>query len=294
MGTLRKFRRSPLMLFAQEMLQRFARHQISIHAAALAYYTLLSTIPLLFFILSVSSLFVEADEVQALSLDALEALLPTRTAAMRTNIESVLRYRGTLGTAAAIGTLWSSSGMFTVLETAINAVWERPRSRSFWKRRLIGILSLLSVTAWILFTFFARALWELLPIWLPLFEELSYPKWPDRGLSLLSVVILSLTIFRFFPAKAVKWQTAMSVGLGVSLIWMLSRELFAWALTVGLLRYPFIYGSLWGLVVPVVWAYWSYLILLVGAEVQAYIEERRLRSLTTPPTPGPRDNPAVL
>jgi uncharacterized BrkB/YihY/UPF0761 family membrane protein len=44
----------------------------------------------------------------------------------------------------------------------------------------------------------------------------------------------------------------------------------------------------------VVWAYWSYLILLVGAEVQAYIEERRLRSLTTPPTPEPRDNPAVL
>jgi membrane protein len=294
MGTLSKFRRSPLVLFAQEMLQRFARHQVSIHAAALAYYTLLSTIPLLFFILSVSSLFVEADEVQALSLDALEALLPTRTAAMRTNIESVLRYRGTLGTAAAIGALWSSSGMFTVLETAINAVWERPRSRSFWKRRLIGILSLLSVTAWILFTFFARALWELLPIWLPLFEELAYPKWPDRGLSLLSVVILSLTIFRFFPAKAVKWQTAVSVGLGVSLIWMLSRELFAWALTVGLLRYPLIYGSLWGLVVPVVWAYWSYLILLVGAEVQAYIEERRLRSLTTPPTPEPRDNPAVL
>ncbi|MGC9356531.1 MAG: YihY/virulence factor BrkB family protein [Anaerolineae bacterium] len=266
------------IVFVREMANRCARHQVSIHAAALAYYTLLSTVPLLFFILSVASLFVDAAEVQALSLNTLESLLPASTQTVRVNIESILRYRGTLGTVAALGALWSASGMFTVLENAINAVWERCQPRTFWKRRLIGILSLLSVTAWVLFAFIARTLWQLLPVWFPILEELAppFPTWTERGLSLLSVVILNLTVFRFFPTKPVSWRRAICIGLGVSVVWVVSRELFAWALTAGLIRYPLLYGSLWSIVVPIVWAYWSYLILLLGAELQAYLEERRV------------------
>lgn len=276
MPLLRKLDQQPAFQFIRELLSRLGRHQVTIHAAALAYYTFLSTIPLLFFILTVGSFFVDAEELQALSLNALDALLPTTAESIHQNLTNILRYRGSLGTAAALGALWSGSGMFTVLEASINAVWERPRSRAFWKRRLIGILSLFSITIWILLALFARTLWNLLPYWFPLLTTsgFTYPQWTEQGLAISSILILNLTVLQFFPAKEVcKWR-ALAIGLGVSLVWVISREIFAWALTAGLLRYPLFYGSLWILVAVSVWAYWSYLILLIGAELQAYLEER--------------------
>jgi membrane protein len=275
-----KLRENKGITFILEMSRRLGRHQIGTRAAALAYYTLLSAIPLLFFVLSVGSLFVDAQKVQAMSLDALTALLPTSVEPVRDNIEGVLRYRQALGTVALLGALWSGSGLFTVLESAINAVWERPRCRGFWKRRLIGMLSLLSVTAWVLFAFLVRSAWRVLPHWFPILNEINFPipAWTEQGLAVLSILILNLTVLRFFPAKPVDWRIATGIGLGVSVIWYLSREVFTWALTIGLLRYPLAYGSLWVIVVPIVWAYWSYLILLLGAELQAYLEERRTQT----------------
>ncbi len=280
MTLLENLTKQPVIHFLWRLVERNGRHRIATHSAALAYFTLLSTVPILFFILSVGSLFVNVEEVRAFSLDTLEALLPATTDVVRTNIDSLLGLRSTLGVVSGLWALWSCSGMFTALEHAINVVWEQPHARGFWKRRLIGILSLLSLTAWVLFTFVARTLWKLLPAWLPIFAEITYPKWADRGLSFLSIVLLSLALYRFFPAKPVDGRWAVSISLGVSLIWVISREAFTWALTAGVLSYPIVYGSLWGLVVPVVWAYWSYRILLTGAEVQAYVEDLRFGSPT--------------
>jgi len=276
-----KLRDRRALSFLWTLGKRIGRHQIGTRAAALAYYTLLSTVPLLFFILAVGSLFVNPVEIEVLTLQALEALLPTAKQAVVTNIEDILRYRRTLGTVAAVGALWSGSGIFAVLEAAVNAAWERPRTRTFWKRRLIGILALLSVTAWVLLALFSRTLWRLLPHWFPFLNTIPFPlpTWTEQGLAVLSMLILNLTVLRFFPAKDVDWRIATSIGLGVSAVWVFSREAFAWALTAGLLRYPFIYGSLWVLIVPIIWAYWSYLILLIGAELQAYLEEKRAEKI---------------
>ena len=276
MPFFRKLGKLPAFRFTRDLLKRFSRHQVTTHAAALAYYTLLSTIPLLFFILTVGSFFVGEQELQALSLNALDALLPTTAKSITDTLTSILRYRGSLGTAAALGALWSGSGMFTVLEASVNAVWERPRNRTYWKRRLIGILALFSITIWVLLALFARTLWSLLPHWLPLMNNLgfSYPQWTEQGLALTSIFVLNLTVFQLFPAKKVSKWRALVIGLGVSVVWVISRELFAWALAAGLLHYPLFYGSLWVLVAASVWAYWSYLILLIGAELQAYLEEQ--------------------
>ena len=62
--------------------------------------------------------------------------------------------------------------LLDALKAAINAVWERPMPRAFWKQRLIGIVSILGVTAWVLFTFLARTLWRLLPHWIPVLQLL--------------------------------------------------------------------------------------------------------------------------
>lgn len=268
-------------LFVIEIIKRSGRHHMTMYAAALSFYTLLSIVPLLLSVLSVGSLFIDAFEVQRIAMMSLEALLPATTEPVRVNIENILRYRGSVGVISLATTLWSASGIFTTLESAINAVWERRQRRTYWKRRLIGILSLMGVTAWVVGAFIIQTLWRLLPRWFPFLGQISFPitKWGERGLSFLVILLLNLLTYRFFPAHPVRRRVAWLVGLGVSVTWVIMRDIFAWALTTGLLNYPLVYGSLWVMIVPTVWAYWSYRVLLLGAELQAHLEEQYFSKL---------------
>lgn len=254
---------------------------MTMYAAALSFYTLLSIVPLLLSVLAVGSLFIDASDVQNIAMKSLEALLPATTEPVRVNIENILRYRGSVTVISLLSTLWSASGIFATLELAINAVWERPQRRTYWKRRLIGVLSLMGVTVWVVGAFIIQTLWRLLPQWFPLLSHIHFPitKWGERGLSFLVILLLNLLTYRFFPARPVRRRVAWLVGLGVSVAWVVMRDVFAWALSTGLLNYPLLYGSLWVMIVPTVWAYWSYRVLLLGAEMQAHLEERYFAQL---------------
>ncbi len=274
---LERVRANTPVKFVETFLRRFSRHQVPIYAAAMSYYMFLSAIPLLLFLLFVGSFFLEAKQVQAFALRELDTLLPFSSNALRANLRDVLRFRGTLGTLSALGTLWSTSGMFSALESAVNSVWDRPVRRSFWERRLMGVMALLALTAWILLTLWTRTLAEVLPYWFPVLQTIPLPisPWTGRLISFISIALLNISVYLFFPRATVRRGLAFAIGFGVGLLWIISREFFAWALTVGILRYPLVYGSLWVLIVPIIWSYWSYLLLLSGAELQAYLEERR-------------------
>ncbi len=276
LGWWERAQRWPPLAVGIELVQRYNRHMVSMYAATLAYYTLLSTVPLLSFMLFIGSFFLNAQYVEKETLDGLRWLLPGEAETLRRNIASILEYRGALGAASVIGTLWSTSAIFTALERGVNAVWERGPRRAFWKPRVLGILSVLGLTAWVLFTFLARTLWQLLQHWLPLPEQWFYmipASWLEHALSLGAITGLVVMVYKFFPTNPVRWRTAIGLGAAVGILWEITREFFAWALTVGLLNYPIVYGSLWGLVLPIVWAYWSYILFLSGAEVLAYVEE---------------------
>lgn len=266
----------PPLALVVRVVAGFYHHLCPLYAASLAYYTLLSVVPILVLVLSVSSLLVDRSEIQGAALDSLTLLLPAATETLRDNVESMLRYRASLGIISGVWTLWSSAAMFSVLERAINAVWGRPSPRNFWKQRLLGMISILGLTLWVFFNFLLRTLWRLLPHWFPYLNHMPLPPsgWLEKGFSFATISLLTVFVYRFFPARPVRWRIAVGTGLGVGWLWELTREFFTWALAAGWLRYPIVYGSLWVLVVPIVWAYWSYSLLLLGAEVLALLENR--------------------
>ncbi len=283
-GALQRALRYPVYVvwpLLEAWSQRLGRHDVPMYAAAMAYYTLFSSVPLLLFLMSAGSYFLDAQHVEAVALETFTALLPEAVSAVRVNLESLVRYRGVLSTLSALGTLWSASGMFTALERAINAVWEQPRVRAYWVRRLIGMAALIAMTSWVVVAGWMHSIWSVLQVTLPILQEaerLSAP-WRTQVLLWAGVSLLAAMVYRFFPAKPVRRRTVAWVSMALGLVWSASREGFSWALRVGLLRYPIIYGSLWILLVPVLWAYWSYLMLLIGAEVVAFAEERHVARL---------------
>ncbi len=269
-------RSGAVLAFLVRLGRRMGRHPIGTYAAALSYYTVLSLVPIFLFVFTVGTFIVDAEDLQAVVVRAMHAVFPSAegiTALI--DVGRMLRYRGTVSLISLLTTVWSASGMFTVLEGAVNAAWEARGRRSYLKRRVIGILSLLGLLAWLVLAFFTRSLWHLLPQWFPPLATMARPasQWIERALAFFSVLGMNFIVFRFFPARRVNGWRAAVIAVGVSFAWMVMRELFTWALSAGLLKYPVFYGSLWVFIAPLIWAYWSYLILLVGAELQAALEE---------------------
>ncbi len=270
---------SPLVQFVWGFLERFGRHQVTIYAAALSYYMLLSIIPLLLSALFITSFFLDTQSTRDFIVRTLGQYLPFQSTFLQDSILNVLKYRGSLGPISALTTLWSASGMFSSLEKAINSLWDQTQSRPYLEQRALGILTVLIMTVWILMTLWIRTLVQVLPYVFPFLQDLPpiTSAWTERGISALPIVLFNITVYLFFPHARRRKRIAISLGLLMGLLWSATRELFAWAMAVGLLNYPLVYGSLWSIIVPIIWAYWSFLLLLTGAELQAYIEERHQR-----------------
>ncbi len=266
----------PVIQFVWGFLERFSRHQVTIYAAALSYYMLLSIIPLLLSALSITSFFLDTQSTRNFVAQTLSAYLPVQSTFLQDSITNVLEYRGSLGTISALTTIWSASGMFSALEKAINSLWDQTKSRPYWEQRLLGILAVLIMTVWILITLWVRTLVKVLPHVFPFLGDAPAltSAWIERGISVLPIILLNTTIYLFFPHARRRKRIAIALGIVIGGLWIATREFFAWAMAVGLLNYPLVYGSLWGIIVPIIWSYWSFLLLLLGAEMQAYLEER--------------------
>ena len=95
-------------------------------AAMVAYFALLSFVPLVFLALSILGFLDQADEQSAL-VGYLEDVFPERSVEDIVRVvEAVQENAATLTIVGAVGLLWSSLSMFSALESAFNLLYGRP------------------------------------------------------------------------------------------------------------------------------------------------------------------------
>jgi membrane protein len=163
-------------------------------AAMIAYFALLSFVPLLFLALSLLGFAHRPDESSVL-VEELSKLFP------KTSIDTIVRFvteiqdnATTLGIVGGVFVFWTSLSLFSVLESAFNIVYGRP-NRSFLHGKAIALALLIAS----LFTLFVGLLvgsfgYELLKRWAPGFISNGFVAY------VLSVLISSLAVFVFLMA----------------------------------------------------------------------------------------------
>jgi len=112
-------------------------------AAMVAYFALLSLVPLLFLALALFGLFDRADESTYLVRE-LEQILPEASIEQIVGaLNDIQRSSATLGIIGGIFLVWTSLSFFSVLESAFNIVYGRP-NRSFLRGKLLAVGLMLS------------------------------------------------------------------------------------------------------------------------------------------------------
>ena len=113
-------------------------------AAMIAYFALLSLVPLVFLALALLGLFGRADETSFLVTE-LKTMFPATSISRIVDVVNAIRDNAaTLGVVGGVFLLWSSLSLFSVLESAFNIVYARP-NRPFVRGKLVAIALLVAL-----------------------------------------------------------------------------------------------------------------------------------------------------
>lgn len=282
---------------ASDVARASARNRITVAAAGLAFHTFLAIVPGLIAAVGLARLAGLTPTALASLVHEIGLVLPRAAVSL---METALRSSGSRRediVAAAAGlvvAIWSSIEACAALEQAVEIAFEVPRPRGFVARRiaalpLVGVTIVLAGIA-VALDVFGTSLAHLVLRGLP--GALSVP---------LAVVIVAVRIAGSLGAIAVLvaiyFQTAsrrrrravLTAGSVVATLgWVVASFGYSlWLNDAG--HATATYGSLAGVAVLLLWLFLSFLVILVGAELDRALGERRLAA--KPPHDERRDGP---
>ena len=270
----------------------FFKDELLLRAYRLTFLMMISIVPLLAIAVSLVDMFGGGEEVVADLLDSFAAVTPEASAFI---LEQVGQFNfaalgGVSGGIVLVTTVLQIGG----IEQALNAIWGVKEQRP-WVRRVPDYMAIVIVPT------------VLMGIAIPLRttvenqylvkEVLQVPGMEalyDTGLQhaplFLSILAFSF-LYWFLPNTKVRGSAAFLGGTVAAVLFSLAQLAFV-ATVVGSARYNAAFGALAGAALFMLWVYWSWCVVLFGAEV-AYafqtlaLYRREVRG--TPPGPAGRE-----
>ena len=266
--------------FSLRVLKAFQANQGLLLAGAVAYYALLSIVPLLVLVVIVLSQVID-QEVLMLTLDrALAYVVPGEGKAMVVELKSLLDHREVIGWMLLITMLFFSALGFKVLESAISVIFLHrvvKRKRHWLVSLLLMPFSYIFFIAAVLFvgSFVIIDLTALGSLNLLVMGHSwslgSFSVWLIYGVGVLGEILLISSIYYFMPVGKVSMHHALIGGVTAGLLWEIFRHLLGWYLG-SLSQMSVVYGSLTTAIIVLISMEMVATLLLLGAQVIAEYE----------------------
>ncbi len=285
---------SRFFLFVLRVLRSFRQNQGLLLSGALAYYALLSIVPMSILALIVLSHVIGEEQLFQTLSTYIEMVIPGYAAILKEQVRVFLEHRRAIGIIGFLVMLFFSSVAFTVLESAMARIFAhrtRTQRRRFLVSVIIPYVYVFSLCLGILLvSFIAGALDALDKRQLMFFGlELSFHGASRIGLHILGIAgeaLMLTSIYLLMPVVRIRFRYALIGGITATILWEITRRVLIWyyaALSVVNL----IYGSLATAVVILLITEAAALILLLGAQVIAELERKTVKATKENPQYSP-------
>ena len=267
-------------LFTKRVLKGFQGNQGLLLAGAVAYYALLSIVPM--FILMVMALSHVVDQAAVLRMIALalEYAAPGRGGAVTAELKSFLENTEAVGPVLLITMVFFASLGFKVLESAISVIF----LHRIEHRKRHSLISLVVLPAGYMFftgavllvgTVLGLDLVKLGDHSVALFGQAWSLGWFSRTsiylVGVLGEMLLIASIYYFMPVGRITVHQALVGGVSAGILWEIVRNILGWYLGT-LSQVSVVYGSLTTAIVVLLSMELAATILLLGAQVIAEYE----------------------
>jgi len=282
--------------FVLQVLRAFRANQGLLLAGAVAYYTLLSIVPLLILVVIALSRIIDQGDLLATLGRYLEWLIPGQSTPVVAELARFLEHREVIGWVLLGTMVFFSTLAFTVLENAMSVIFLHRvvvRRRHFLVSAVIPYCYILVLALGLLLTTVVSGALQIIGA-----ESIEFlgRAWSLRGVSgallyLLGVageVFVLTSVYLVMPVGRLSWRHALIGGVTAAVLWEMTRHVLVWYFGT-MSQVSVVYGSLTTAIVVLLSLELAATLLLLGAQVIAEYERVGLddgNARPRPPGPG--------
>jgi membrane protein len=293
--------------FVGEGIDGYIHDEALTRGAAIAFYIVTAIAPVLYIAVTIAGVIIGPDAAHGALAAALghimghDGVTLLQSAAQNARGTST----GILGSLVGIVILVvTASGVFGEMEDALNLMWHVPRKGPVLPRLLrgraislvlvilLGFLLVLSMLA----TAAIAALQHYITVATP-YSQLSLAVL-NVVLSYVLATVLFAAIYKVVPNKDLEWRDVLAGAAGTAVLFQLGQTILGLLLGGGAIGRP--YGAAGGLMLLLVWVYYSAQVFLLGAEFTKVYAKRfgslrqfRFASAPAPASGGPLPPPSA-
>jgi membrane protein len=258
----------------RESVEEYIEDDALSRGASIAYFTIFSIAPLLVIATAIAGFFFGEEAVRGAIAAQLRDLVGESSAeAVQAMVRGASnRTSGTIATLVGVATLlFTASGVFGELQSALNLIWRAPPPSGDTVTRLVkarlaalglvaatGFLLLVSLLASAALSAFATWSGGLLPEMQLILGALNF---------LISFTIISAlfaAIYKILPNRPLAWRDVAVGAVVTAFLFTLGKSLIGWY--IGSSSIASSYGAAGALMVLLLWVYYSAQVFLLGAE----------------------------
>src|SRR3954453_23819913 len=276
--------------FALAVIKSFRANQGVLLAGAVAYYTLLSLVPVLIIVLIVLSHVFSEERLLITLREYLGFVVPGQSDALVEELRTFLTHREVVGGVLLVTMIFFSALAFTVLENAMSVIFFH---RVAIRRRHLLVSAVLPYcfivflsTGFMIVTLVAGALQALSLRGIELFGA-----WHSLGrvsaflyymIGVAGEVLMLTAIYLVMPVGRLSFRHALIGGVTATLLWEITRHLLVWYYST-ISQIGVVYGSLTSAIAVLLSVEIAAIVLLLGAQVIAEYERLATEPLGQPP-----------
>jgi membrane protein len=260
-------------LLRQTWLEWFQSRTLEL-GAALAFYAIFSIAPVIVLAFTAASVILGSEAAQGRLTQEIESTVG-RTVAGAIQATAQYTYRSGSGIPATILSIvffgFGATGLFSQLQSALNAIWEVERKRGRGLRgdlhdRFGSFLAVVGISALLLADLLVTAVLSSLRQIMPSSPTpQGFPLWwaVTFAVSWAFLTLAIALVYRILPDAKIAWRDVW-VGAGSSgLLLLLGNHLIGWCLAAAGIASA--YGAAGSIVIVLLWVYYSSQVVLFGA-----------------------------
>ncbi len=266
-------RRFPVWIMLKEGVNAFIDDNALSRGAAISFYAVTAIAPVLFIATAIAALGLGQAAASRAVHEQLTRIMSSESADLVQL--AILHVRSAQHTLAGsligvVALVVTASGFFTEIEDALNVIWKAPRHESYFYQLLRGrVMSLTLVIGLGVLLLFSVVLATGIRVLGRLLDRYTNFSEVVIGLinfeiSFIIVALLFAAIYKLLPNIKLMWRDVIVASCGTAILFEAGQTLIGYFLANFITAN--IYGAAGGIIVLLIWVYYSAQVFLLGAE----------------------------
>jgi membrane protein len=262
-----------------EFTQRYIEDDVSAWAAKLTFYILLAMFPFLMFIMQILS---HTTFNNPQIIEQYTGLFPDEVLAMFQLIIIDLKsaQSSSIIPITILGTIWASSKGIMAIFGGLNKAYRRKETRSYFYLRGMAFVYTIAFAFILLITFamiiFGNKLIDLAISYIHISSNIE--SWANIVRLLFSMILSFLffiMLYNITPNKRISFKEVIPGSIFATIGWIATSYFFSIYINFSS-SLSYMYGSLTGIIVLMLWLYICSTIIIIGGEINAMYRERKI------------------